>query len=254
LKRVYIFIFGFLLLITHRSFAQECRKIVDLTQQVDESSPYWPGGVPFKRDKVADYGKSGFRMYVFHMGENVGTHLDAPSHFISGGRTIELISPHELVADGVVIDIEGKVVKNPDYALSEKDIQEWETKHGQIPPNSFVIVNSGWWRRWVDIYLYRNRDKANVMHFPGVSEIAARFLVSKRDIRGIGIDTLSLDPGNSKYFGAHKVILGAGKYIIENLTNLNELPPKGFKVYIGVMKVRGGTQAPARVIATVKCK
>ena len=231
----------------------ECVRVQDLSQQIDEDSPFWPGGVPFKKIVIADY-KQGFKMHKFEMGENIGTHIDAPSHFIKDTRGIDKISPFELFGEGILMNIEDKVLKNSDYSLSVDDIKEWEEQNGEIPEGSIILINTGWWRRWVDIEMYRNTDSKKIMHFPGVSHYAADFLVSERNIKGIGIDTLSLDPGISNDFSAHKIILGAGKYIIENLGNLDKLPPKGFKIFIGVIKIREGTQAPARVLAILNCR
>lgn len=211
--------------------------VVDLTQIVDEAVPYYPKSKPFKKKKRS-----------FEMGWDVGTHLDVSKN----GRTVELISPYELVVKGVKIDISDKVVKNPDYTLTDRDIKSWEAKYGTIPPGSFVIVETGWWKRWADIFFYRNQDEHGKMHYPGISKSAVMFLITKRDIRGVGIDTLSVDPGLSKFGNAQKLLLSSGKLILENLGNLGELPPKGFVLLIGPMKIRGAKTVPARVIAVCR--
>ena len=223
-------------------------KVIDLSHAVDEKIPIWPGGVPFSRQLLADWDKDGYRMFKLCLGENVGTHVDAPAHFIKGAPFIDDIK--KLLFKGVMIDISKKVEKNPDYALSREDIEKWEKKYGKIPVGSFVIVRTDWWKRWQDPKKYVNM-KHGVMHFPGISPEAARILV-ERKVAGVGIDTLSLDPGNSKTFDAHKILLGAGIFGVENLTNLDKLPPKGFEVFVGVVKIKDGTQAPARVIAVVR--
>lgn len=225
--------------------------LVDLTHVVDEQIPYWPGGIPFRMERLADYEKEGYRFHTFIMGENTGTHVDAPSHFVKGTASIDLIPVQDLILPAVVVDVEAKVEKDPDYQLSVQDLLEWEARYGPIPMGALVIMRTGWFRRWPDTKAYRNMDEKGIMHFPGVSVEAARFLLQERSIKAIGIDTLSLDYGPSRDFATHFLVLGAGRYQIENLANLDRLPPRGAVVFVGVWRLREGTQAPARVVAFV---
>ena len=222
-------------------------RVVDLSHLLHEKIPIWPGGVPFSREILADWDKDGYRMFKFIMGENVGTHVDAPSHFVKGAPNIDDIK--NIFLPAIKIDIEGKVEKDPTAALTPDDIKAWEKKNGRIPPGSLVIINTGWWRKWGRPAEYVNM-KEGVMRFPGISPEGARELV-KRKIAAIGIDTLSLDPGPSKDFSAHKILFKAGIWGIENLTNLDKLPPKGFHVFVGMINIKDGTQTPARVIAVL---
>ncbi|MBI2993910.1 MAG: cyclase family protein [Gammaproteobacteria bacterium] len=231
------------------SVAGAGEKVVDLTHALHAGMAYWPGGVPFGMERLVDYDR-GYRLHRFTMGENTGTHVDAPSHFIPQGRDIDDLEPSQLVAPLVVIGVEARSRANPDYRLSAADIDAWEMEHGEIPPGCFVALNTGWHRKFDDPKSYLNQDARDVMHFPGYSVEAAKILL-KRDVAGIGIDTLSIDPGDSQDFAAHKVVLGAGRYMVENLANLDVLPATGATIIVGVLPVRGGSQAQARVLALI---
>lgn len=222
-------------------------RIVDLTHVMHEGMPYWPGGVPFKMIRLVDYDQ-GYRLHRFEMGENTGTHVDAPSHFAKGKRAIDEIPLADLVVAAVVIDAKAKVAASPDYQLTAADVADWEARHGRIPAGSLVIFNTGWSAKFGSQTAYANQDAGQVMHFPGFGKDAAETLIA-RDVAGIGIDTLSLDHGPSKDFATHHIMLGANKYQIENLTNLDALPPTGATVVIGVLPVKDGSQAQARVFA-----
>ena len=210
---------------------------------------YWPGGVPFKMERLVDY-EDGYRLHKFEMGENTGTHVDAPGHFARGKRSIDQIPADELVVPAVVIDVKDKVAGNPDYLVSENDIVDFEAAYGSIDVGSLVIVNTGWHKRFDEPKKYLNQDAEGVMHFPGFAPDAAQLLL-ERDVAGIGIDTLSIDTGSATTFAVHKAFLAADKYQIENLANLDELPPTGATVIIGVLPVLDGTQAQARILALV---
>ena len=220
--------------------------VVDLTHVMHPQMPVWPGGIPFKMERLVDYDE-GYRLHKFEVGENTGTHVDAPGHFVEGKRSIDQIPVDELVVPAVVIDIAGMVAQDPDYQLSANDIVDWEGAFGQIPVGSLVIAHTGWHKRFHDPVKYINQDAQGVMHFPGVSPDAAQLLV-ERDVAGIGIDTLSLDHGPSKDFVTHKTMLGADKF---QMANVDRLPETGATVVIGVLPVAEGSQAQARIIALV---
>jgi kynurenine formamidase len=220
-------------------------RIVDLSHPLYEGMPVWPGGVPFTMVRVSDY-PQGYRYYTFEMAENVGTHVDAPSHFVPGTRSIDQIPLHHLVRPAVALNIHRQVEADPDYRLAASDVTAWELEFGSINAGSLVLVNTGWYRRFHDPASYMNRGADGVMHFPGIAESAARLLV-KRNIAGVGIDTASIDYGPSRDYAAHKVFLAANIYQIENLANLDALPAVGATVVVGVLNVRDGSEAQARV-------
>lgn len=220
---------------------------VDLTHPMHDDMAFWPGGVPFKKEVLVDYDQ-GYLLHKFEMGENTGTHVDAPAHFVEGNRAIDELSLSELIVPAVVIDVQDKVASNPAYELTAEDVLSWESEHGEVPAGALVILNTGWHKRFDEPEQYVNMDDDKVMQFPGYGPDSAELLV-ERDVAGIGIDTLSIDHGPSKSFAAHVVMLEAGKYQIENLANLDALPATGATVMVGVLPVQGGSQAQARVIA-----
>jgi kynurenine formamidase len=222
-------------------------KAIDLTHVMHNDMAFWPGGVPFTMTKLVDY-DSGYLLYKFEMGENTGTHVDAPAHFIQGNKTIDQIPLSDFIVPTVVIDIQNKTADNPDYQLSAADVTAWEEQYGTIPPGTFVILNTGWHKRFDNPTEYINMDPENTMHFPGYGSDSAQLLL-ERNVAGIGIDTLSIDYGASQDFGTHGIMLQANKYQIENMANLDALPPTGATLVIGVLPVKDGSQAQARIFA-----
>ncbi len=225
----------------------DAAKLVDLTHPMHPDMPFWPGSVPFTMIRLADYDR-GYRVHKLEMPENIGTHVDAPSHYIPGGRSIDGLTLSELVVPAVVIDVSAEAAGNSDYQLSAGDIDQWEAQNGLIPAGSLAIVNTGWHVRFAQPDRFINMDESKVKHFPGVARDAAERFVA-RDVAGIGIDTMSLDHGASTDYATHKIVLGADKYMIENLANLDALPATGATVILGVLPIRDGTQAQARILA-----
>ncbi len=222
-------------------------KVIDLSHGLDENSPVWPGNMPFQRELQLDYAQ-GCRVYNYCQAAGTGTHIDAPSHFISGGRSIAELSLTELLAPACVIDVRNAVAANSDYAISPADIITWEQQFGSIPVGAVVLALTGWSARWFNPQLYLNMDEQGFMHFPGFSREAAELLV-ERKVVGVGIDTLSPDPGLQLDFAVHRILLGTNKYLIENLTNLEAIPAIGSYLCALPLKIAGGTEAGARVIA-----
>ena len=190
-------------------------KIIDLTQTMYLGMPDWNGTCGFRMSKVMDYNE-GACVHELNIPSGIGTHIDAPSHFIQRGADVSDINVSSLICPGVVIDVRQKADQN--YAVSVDDLTEFEEKCGAIPEKSLVIANTGWGHKWEDAVAYRNQDAKGIMHFPRFSSEAAEFLL-KRNIEGIAVDTLSPD-GSDYRFPVHHVLLGAGKFIIENIINL----------------------------------
>ncbi len=140
--------------------------VIDLTHKMHNDMPFWPGGVPFNKEQLVGYDQ-GYLLHKFTMGENTGTHIDAPAHFIEGNLAIDEIPPEKLIVPIVAIDIREKVASNDDYQLTADDVITWESENGQIPASSLVVLNSGWHKRFGDPEQYINMDAQNVMHFPG---------------------------------------------------------------------------------------
>ena len=225
-------------------------EVVDLTHDLREGTPIFPGGIAFSLDPLTQLA-DGYYMNSFVCGEHTGTHVDAPAHFGKGLPTVDEIPPTRLVSQGIVIDVQSKVAANSDYVLTLLELQDWEKSNGRIPARSLVILNTGWHHRWENPDRYLNRDEAGAMHFPGFGADAVRFLLKERDVNGLGIDTASTDPGKSGTFETHKALLLGGRYQVENLDNLSLLPVRGFSVIVAPMKISRGSGAPARVLAIV---
>ncbi|MBI4482073.1 MAG: cyclase family protein [Acidobacteria bacterium] len=231
--------------------AKNSAKIVDLTYPLSSRTPHWPGPnySPFRYDKIADLEEDGVFSGKFCMPEHLGTHLDAPNHFEKGQPAVHQLSLEQLFAPAVVLDVTDRVRGNADFLLRLEDLRRWERAHGTIVPGALVFLYTGWGTRVSDSARYQNRDASGVMHFPGFSPEAARFLVNERNIKGLGIDTLSVDYGPSKNFQVHHIAHGAGKYHIENAANLDRLPPKGAFAIVAPIKIEGGSGGPVRVFA-----
>jgi len=225
-------------------------EVVDLTHDLREGTPIFPGGIPFTLEPLTQL-SDGHYMNSFVSGEHTGTHVDAPAHFGKGLPTVDEIPSTNLVSQGILIDVQAKSSANSDYVLTLIDLQEWEKANGRIPAHSLVILNTGWHQRWENPDRYLNRDESGALHSPGFAADAVRYLLKERNVNGVGIDTASIDPGKSTAFEAHKAVLQGGRYGVENLDNLNVLPGRGFSVVVAPMKISRGSGAPARVLAIV---
>jgi kynurenine formamidase len=199
-------------------------------------------------EKLAEFESSGYAAGAFRVPEHFGTHVDAPGHFLRGRDTRDKLEAKRLIAPAAVIDVRDKVRRDPDYRLSVADIQAWE-RGGRIPDGAAVLLLTGWDERYQDAAKYRNADSGGVMHFPGFSEEAIRFLATNRRPVALGIDTLSIDYGPSKDFAGHKLSHESGLYHIENLANLNNLPARGAVIFVGPLPIENGSGSPARVLA-----
>jgi kynurenine formamidase len=226
-------------------------RIVDLSYPLNAQSLYWPGEryTPFHIETIATLEKDGVLSKKVTFPEHIGTHLDAPNHFESGAIDVSRIPAAQLFAAGVVINVAPQVEVNPEATLSVLQVEEWERQQGRIPEGAVVLLNTGWGRFWTQPQRYLNRDLNGRMRFPGFSAEAVRFLIENRKVKGIGIDTLSIDPGTSKTFPVHHLINKAGKYGLENVANLDQLPPRGFYLIVAPLKVEGGTGGPCRLFA-----
>jgi kynurenine formamidase len=221
-------------------------KVVDLTHSLEEHTPSWNGSCGFKHETKLDYadcpGEVKFRVQQIKMHAGIGTHIDAPAHCISGGITVDQLSLQDLIAPCVVIDVSKHA--SAQYSLSMKEIEEFEQIHGKIEAGSFVIVRTGWDKFWMHPDKYRNNHA-----FPSISGSSAEFLL-QRNIVGVGIDTLSPDRPESGY-PVHGAVLGAGKYIVENIANCCDLPPVGSFILSLPIKAKGCTESAIRCIALI---
>ena len=219
-------------------------KKIDLTHTLSSEVPSWDGGCGFELEIDVDYKDCTppdlFRVQKIKSSSSIGTHMDAPAHAVPGGRTIDKLTLEELVTDCVVIDVSNEADEN--YVIMPAAIEKFEREHGEVKPNSFVIFHTGWAKYWDAPEKYRNDFK-----FPSVDVSTAEVLL-KRNIAGIGMDTFSVDTGKSG-FPVHRAILGADKYLVENIANVKELPPTGAKIFVLPMKIKDATEASVRLIA-----
>lgn len=223
--------------------------VVDLSHQLHPDFPMWPGTPSPEVEVLVTVKDNGFYGNVWKIWEHTATHLDAPAHFIDQGTTADNIPIEKFIAPIAVIDIEAKVEANPDATLDLEDIAAWEAENGKLPDGVVVMMYSGWEKRVDDAEAFRNTDSDEVMHFPGFNPEAAEFLVNERNITGIAVDTLSLDPGNSTTFGTHVAVLGADKWGIENVANLKAIPAAGATLIVGVLKNKDASGGPVRLMA-----
>ena len=225
--------------------------VIDMTYPLNEKNAYWPVGpyTPFKYEVIANLKKDKVFSGKYSTPEHLGTHIDAPNHFEEGMPSVDQIPFEQLIGPAVVIDVTDKVERDADYTLSPSDILLWEKDNGQIPEGAIVLLNTGWSKRWHDYDGYKNFDKESSMHFPGYSKESANFLVTKKNIKGVGIDTLSGDCGTSADFIVHHTINAARKFILENVANLDKLPPKGATLIIAPIKIEGGSGGQCRIWA-----
>jgi len=262
--KIHTFVIGCVLAIALLLFAQQrrvepampggFRAVVDLTHTINDKVP------PYSLEESADYKvtieatieKNKYFARKFSLPEHYGTHIDAPAHFAKGLWTVDQIPPERLIAPLVVIDIKKKTATNPDYQLSMEDIADWEQAHGQIPGNAVVMLNTGWESRWNSIKEFRNPDTKGVMHFPGYSLDAARFLTEARAVLGLGIDTLSVDYGPSRDFPVHQYTMAHSVYHLEDVANLERVPASGSMVIVAPIKLEGGSGGPVRILAMLR--
>lgn len=229
-------------------------KLVDLTHPIDEQSPYWPedhSPSPFHARVVDTYAHDNYFARALEIPEHFGTHIDAPAHFDPHGRTVDQIPVESLLRPIVMIDVSAKAGKDPDYRLTVADVETWVKAHGPVPRGCAVLIRSGWGERWPSQERYMNQDAQGVMHFPGLSLEAARYLVERAAPVAIGIDTPSIDYGPSKKFEVHQFTMSGGLYHLENLIHLGALPATGAILIALPLDLRGGSGSPARVLAIV---
>ncbi len=232
-------------------------EIVDLSHGYGPSTLYWPTDTDGFQHRELAFGETDggyfYSSYSFSTAEHGGTHLDAPIHFAAGGATVDQIPLDRLVRPAVVIDISGRA--EPDYRLTAEDVLEWERLHGQVPAGSAVLLHTGWSQWWPDALSYLGDDTpgdASNLHFPSFGEEAARLLVQERGVILLGVDTASIDYGQSTDFVVHQIAGEAGVPGLENATNLDKLPAKGAWLIALPMKIENGSGGPTRAIALVE--
>ncbi|GMG88343.1 cyclase family protein [Biformimicrobium ophioploci] len=230
---------------------------IDLTHPFNSDSIYWPTSPEFRKSTIAEGHTDGgwyYTAYEFSTAEHGGTHLDAPVHFAEGRHTTDQIPITRLTGPAVVIRVGDRAAGNRDYLISVADIRAWEKKHGRIATGAIVLFDTGSAPLYGDKVAYMGTDRrgkaaVDALHFPGLHPDAARFLADERDIDAVGLDTPSIDYGQSKDFMAHRILFEKNIPAFENLANLDKLPDKGAYVIALPMKIEGGSGGPLRIVA-----
>jgi kynurenine formamidase len=214
--------------------------------------PLFPVYDPVRVVEKFTCARDGFFVNSWAFDEHSGTHVDAPAHFGEGAATVDLIAPDELILPIVVVDIRARVQRDHDATLTPDDVVSWERRHGRLPERCALFALTGWGARAHDPLAYLNADSSGTMHAPGFGAEVTEFLKHERPgVRAIGLDTASLDIAASVDFPAHVSWLPSGRYGIENLANLEQIPPTGAVVIVGVPALRGGSGGPTRVLGLV---
>lgn len=230
------------------SAAPATGKVVDLTHTYDASFPTFDGTPGIQYEWAVEFAGNGYQLHKLTIFEHTGTHIDAPLHFSADGAGVDEIEPEKLVAPLAIIDITDRAKEDANATVEAADVEAWISANGEIPKGAVVALRSGWASK-VKEPAFRN-DGEGKFAFPGFGK-SATDLLATLDVAAIGVDSLSLDPGNSADFAVHTSWLPAGRYGIECLNNLEGLPVKGATIIVGAPKHRGGTGGPARVLALV---
>jgi kynurenine formamidase len=230
--------------------------LVDLSHPYNAQTLFWPTAERFTLKTVSDGTTPGGYYYAanwFSMEEHGGTHIDAPRHFAAGQWTVDEIPLNRLAGPAAVVDVSARVAENADYQVTAEDLQAWEKTHGSFAEGSLVLLRTGFSARWPDASMYlgtadRGPEAVANLHFPGLHPDAARWLVENRRIHAVGIDTASIDFGQSTTFESHRALFAANIPAFENLTQLDRLPPTGAIVLALPMKIGSGSGAPLRAV------
>lgn len=239
--------------------AWEQSRMVDLTHSFGLDTIVWPTEQDFKlivQHAEITPGGYYYASNRVEMPEHGGTHIDAPIHFSKGKQTLDQIPIERLIGAGVRIDIIEQCARERDYRVTTSDLERWEAEHGRIQDHAIVLLNTGYARFWPGLKDYlgtdvRGQDGVRELHFPGLHPEAAAWLVRERRVKAVGIDTASIDFGQSTKFETHVALLSQNVPVFENLSILDDLPARGFEVIALPMKIAGGTGGPLRIIAVV---
>jgi kynurenine formamidase len=242
-------------------------KVVDLTHTLDPDFPViilppeFGQCARFRMEEISCYDHRGpaWRWHNISMSEHTGTHFDAPSHWISGrdlpNASVDEIDVQNFIGPICVIDCSDGANQNDDFELTMDIIKGWEAMHGTIPPNTWVFMRTDWSKRKGIEYLNMKEDGP---HSPGPTPEAVKFLVEERDIRGFGVETVGTDAGQGAHYippyPAHFYLHGAGKFGLQCLCNLDQLPATGAVLMAAPLKIKNGTGSPLRVLALVENK
>ncbi|MEZ5425847.1 MAG: cyclase family protein [Pyrinomonadaceae bacterium] len=237
-------------------------QIIDLSYDFSKDTIYWVTAKEFERETVAE-GKTDkgyyYSAYNFSGAEHGGTHIDAPVHFAEGRQSVDQIPLEKLLGSAVKVDVSAKTANDRDYRISVEDLTDWEKQNGQIPENSIVLLETGFGKFYPDKVKYlgtdqRGEEAVKDLHFPGLGPEAAEWLIKNRKIKAVGLDTASIDFGQSTDFKTHVTLMSENIPAFENVANLDKLPAKGFQIIALPMKIKAGSGGPLRIVALLPGK
>ena len=237
--------------------------VIDLTQTLSEATPIIQLPPPFantpgfKTHTISNYDAKGPAWYWswIEVGEHVGTHFDAPCHWVTGkGKAcVDEIDAKQFVGPAAVVDVTADVAKNPDFVATKETLLAWEQKHGQIPAGAWVILRTGWGTRATDAKQFLNVGADGAPHYPGFGKDSAEFLTKERNILGVGVEQVGTDAAVGAKadppFPNHSIMHGAGHFGLTQLANVDKLPESGAIVIATPLKIQKGSGSPVRVIA-----
>jgi kynurenine formamidase len=242
-------------------------RTIDLTQTLSEDFPslrlpdQFGQTQGFTIERISRYDDAGPEWYWnnFTCGEHTGTHFDAPAHWVTGknlvGNTVDTIAPENFIAPAVVVDASGEVASNPDWVLTPDYLRSWENRHGRIPAGAWLMFRTDWSKRLKDPAAFVNM-KADGAHTPGPTQEAVEWMIHERDVLGFAVETINTDAGQSHQwrlpYPCHTLMHGAGKYGLQCLTNLDQLPPTGALIIAAPLKIIDGSGSPLRVLALIE--
>jgi kynurenine formamidase len=259
LRLLFFFIVLVVPVMAQKSGAFPSGRIVDLTYAFDSNSVYWPTAEQFKLETdfegITEKGYY-YSAYRYSAAEHGGTHLDSPVHFAKGHYTVDQLPLEQLMGAAIVVDVTTQCASNPDYLVSVTDFENWEKRNGRIPPGTIILLRTGFGKYYPDRKKYLGTDERGAaavakLHFPGLDPAAARWLTQNRSIKAIGLDTASIDYGQSTLFESHRTLFEKNVPAFENVANLDQLPVKGFTVIALPMKIKGGSGGPLRIVAII---
>lgn len=246
------------------SLAAGAIEIHDLTAPLSAETPTLVLPEPFSNlidfsiEQVSAYNEPGpfWKHHNIHTGEHIGTHIDAPIHWVTGkdGKDVSQLDPARLIGPAVVLDFSAEAAADPDFLIDVEHLVAWQEEHGAFPANSWLLFRTGWDQYGHDKQAFLNLDD-NGSHTPGFTAECAKWIAGELEISGVGVETVGIDAGNAGAlippFPMHHFLLGADKYGITSLKNLAKLPTFGAMVVVAPLPIVGGTGAPARVLAMV---
>ena len=227
-------------------------RVVDLQHLITQKIPLWPGDPKVRFTTVATMAKDGYFLRKFTIGEHSGTHMNAANSFIAGNRqAITSYRPGQRVVPAAVIDVRAECKANADYRLKIADVEAWEAVHGRLQPGTLVIMFTGWQDKWTRPKAFFNEDRKGNLHFPGFAKATTPWLVSQRQIAGVGIDTHGVDPGLDTSYATNTEMAKQHKIAIECMANLDKLPATGATLVLGPLALQNGSGSPLSIMALI---